>query len=152
MPRPKNLAESGGPGGRIVYVQSPIDPTQWLCWCGQLHPTEPAAAGCRHIRPRLPVIPEDVTFSMGGGLGYGGELGAQPERVELPAVHQFTSAERRRAGIGGVIILVAWCLLMAVLVLVPAGSDDPGPVVTPATYGPSGPNGGPLFTSMPGAR
>ena len=145
---------------RLRYVQSPIAPNEWLCWCGQLYTSEPAAAECRHTRPRLPVIPKDVAFTLRTGYVLiepgGQELGVRRPGdtspwfgpVHLPATHRFEAAERRRAGIGAVIVLVFWCLLLAAVALVPAHSDDPGPIVTPPSVYPApGPHGG--FTTRP---
>jgi hypothetical protein len=148
MPSPRPSIESGGPGGRLSYVQSPINPEEWLCWCGQLFTTETAAAECRHIRPRLPVIPREVGFSPRIGFTYGGQPAA--ERVELPPLHSFTERERRRAGVGAFLVIALWALLMIMLATMPYGTtnDDPGPIVTPSTYGWPGPTGG-AFTSMP---
>lgn len=149
MPTPRSSIEGGGPGGRLVYVQSPINPEEWLCWCGQLHTTETAAAECRHIRPRLPHIPPQVGFSNRTGFTYG-NVPDSAERVELPPLHSFSERERRRAGVCAFLIIALWALLLAMLAVMPYGTtnDDPGPIVMPSTYGWPGPSGG-AFTSMP---
>lgn len=145
MPTPRNSIEGGGRGGRLTYVQSPIDPSQWLCWCGQLQPSQDAAAECRHTAPRLPVIPGSIAFCPRTGFV---DRPPAAERVEVhPAVQRYSAGERRRAGVGALIIMVAWVLLMLIMMLMPARSDDPGPIIVPTTYGWPGPAGG--FTSMP---
>lgn len=62
-------------------------------------------------------------------------------------MQRYSAGERRRAGVGALIIMVAWVLLMLIMMLMPARSDDPGPIIAPTTYGWPGPAGG--FTSMP---
>lgn len=129
----------------LVPLRDPATGGFWCpLACPYLHRTAAAAAACQHTPP-VPYVPgsnDNMRRS-----AYVPTHSAAPRAPYAPTTY-VPRPRRRLLWLLGLLLALAMVLSAAVVVAGAYVDTHPRPGVTPTTYGPPGPNGGPVVVEV----